>query len=80
MAVLMKEGKSPESSEMQKLIQRHYEWLKQFWTPDREAYIAWGEDYTGFEWKKFYQKYDAHHPRLAKYQREAMKVFAEENL
>lgn len=80
MADLLKEGKSPESPEMQKLIRIHYEWLKQFWIPDKESYIARGEDYTNFEWKKFYKKYDPHHPRLAKFQAEAMKVFAEENL
>lgn len=73
-------GKAADSDEMQELIRQHYDWLKQFWTPDREAYIARGEGYTEFEWKKFYKKFDPHHPKLASFQAEAMRVFAEKNL
>lgn len=70
----------PNSPEVQKLIRKHYEWLKNFWTPNRESYTQLGEGYTQFEWKKFFKKYDPDHPQLAMYLAEGMRVFAEKNL
>jgi len=77
---LMVEGFATTSPEVQRVIERHYAWIKRFWTPDRQAYIYLGKLYLGFEWKNFFGKFDPNHPRLAKFQAEGMKVFAEANL
>ena len=41
-----KKQASAGSSEVQKIIRNHYEWLKNYWTPDRSSYIGMGEGYT----------------------------------
>jgi len=77
---MMEKQVSPGSPEMQAIVRKLYEWVKQCWTPDRESFIGLGQMYTEFEWKKFFGKYDPDHPRLAKFIAEGMKVFAETNL
>ncbi|KAG6559140.1 TipAS antibiotic-recognition domain [Candidatus Rhabdochlamydia oedothoracis] len=37
---------SAGSAEVQKIIRRHYEWLKKYWTPNCESYAGIGEGYT----------------------------------
>src|SRR5262249_29221718 len=37
---LMGQGKGPDSREAQSVIRRHFEWLKQFWTPNRASYAG----------------------------------------
>lgn len=71
---------SPSSPEVQEGILRLYNWVKQFWTPDKESFPALGQMYTELEWKKFFEKYDAHHPKLAMFIAEGMKVFAQAEL
>lgn len=71
---------SPETLEVQKIIRRHYEWLKQFWTPDRDSYAGMGEGYAGFEWKDAFKSYDQEHPKFALFLARAMKIFADRNL
>lgn len=71
---------SSSSPEVQAMVQRLYNWVKQFWTPDKESFPALGEMYTELEWKKFFGKYDLHHPKLAKFVAEGMKCFAREKL
>lgn len=68
------------SPKVQKIIHRHYEWLKGYWTPDRISYPKLGEQYIGFEWKEAFEPYDPEHPKLAKFLAEAMKIFAEKEL
>jgi MerR family transcriptional regulator, thiopeptide resistance regulator len=68
------------SSEVQKIIHRHYEWLKGYWTPERNSYASLGEQYIGFEWKKAFEPYDSEHPKLAQFLAEGMKIFAEKEL
>lgn len=80
LANCLKGGASPSSPEVQKVVRKHYAWMKQFWTPDRASYTALGQIYTGFEWKKAFAPYDSNHPRLAKYLAAAMKIFAEREL
>lgn len=77
---LMGKKVSPSSSVVQALIQKHYHWIKRFWTPNKESYTALGQMYTEFEWKKFFEKYDAHHPKLALFLAEGMREFAEREL
>jgi DNA-binding transcriptional MerR regulator len=72
---------APASSpEVQKIIRRHYEWLKNYWTPDRTSYAGMGEGYTGFEWKDAFKAYDSEHPKLAGFLAEGIKIFAETEL
>lgn len=71
---------SADSQEVQKIIRRHYEWIKQYWTPDRESYIGLGQGYTGFEWKNAFETYDSEHPKFAQFLAEAMEVFANSKL
>ena len=77
---LLKKQMSVDSKEVQGVIRRHYEWLKQFWTPNRESYTGMGMGYTGFEWKKAFEVYDSHHPKLAEFLATAMKAFADREL
>ncbi|MCL9682647.1 MerR family transcriptional regulator [Legionella maioricensis] len=64
----------PEDKEVQDLIQRHYCWVKQFWTPNRESYISLGQMYL--EHTDFKSFYDNYHPKLAEFLVKAMNVFA----
>lgn len=70
-------GKSPESKEVQEVINLHYQWLKKFWTPDRESYAGHGQFILESDLKK---AYDVHHPELAKFISEAIQIYAEKNL
>ncbi len=72
---------SADSKEVQKVIQKHYEWLP--WTGascTKEAYTGLGQVYVEFEWKKAFAPYDSNHPRLAQFMAEAMKIFADRQL
>jgi DNA-binding transcriptional MerR regulator len=80
LAKLMKEKSSPGSKEVQEIIAHNYQWVKRFWTPDKESFTALGQMYMEFEWKKFFEKYDSEHPQLAKFIAEGMKYFAEKQL
>lgn len=80
LAGMMERRLSPDCSEVQAVIQSHYKWLKKFWTPDRQSYVALGQMYTELEWKKFFGKFDPNHPRLALFLADAMRVFAEREL
>lgn len=80
LAELWKQSFAPNSQLVQEVISRHYEWLKNYWKPDRESYINLGEGYKGFEWKKVFQSYDSEHPKFATFLAEGMQFFAENNL
>jgi DNA-binding transcriptional MerR regulator len=80
LATLRSKRLKPSSPEVQKVIRRHYEWLKNYWTPQKESYINLGEGYTEFEWKKAFELHDAEHPKLAQFFAEGIKVFATSEL
>lgn len=69
---------SPSSPEVQAIIKKHYLFTKNFWTPTKESYIGLGELYSSNE--DFVKFYDATHPKLLKFMKEAMKIFAEREL
>ena len=72
------ERKAPAtSSEVQGVIRRHYEWLKQFWTPTRESYTGHSQLIVDSELRNAYAK---HHPGLPEFASAAMRVFAEAEL
>lgn len=80
LAQLMQQGLLVASVEVQACIRQHYHCITTFWTPTRESFSTLGQMYTEFEWKTFFQPYDPHHPRLATFLAEAMKLFAEREL
>ena len=66
-----------DSREAQAVIRRHYEWLKQFWTPNRESYAGHSLLIMDSDLRKAYEAYD---PRLPDFAAAAMKIFAEKEL
>jgi DNA-binding transcriptional MerR regulator len=66
-----------ESPDVQRIIRRHYEWLKQFWTPTRERYTVHTLMITDSELRK---AYEAHHPQLPEFIAAGIKTFAEQEL
>lgn len=74
---LLKQGLPAESPEAQKVIRRHYEWLKQFWTPTRESYAGHSLLIVDSDLRKAYEEYDPHLPEFAGM---AIKAFAEHEL
>ena len=77
LVALMNRALPGESPEVQQVIRRHYEWLKQFWTPTRESYTGHSQMIEDSELRKAYA---ACHPRLPEYMSAAMKVFAKNEL
>lgn len=74
---LMNQSKSEESPEVQQVVRRHFEWLKQFWTPTRMSYSGHSQLVEDSELAK---AYEAYHPKLPKFMASAMRVFAEREL
>ena len=68
---------SAESREAQTVIRRHYEWLKQFWTPTRESYVGHSQMIVDSDLRK---AYEASHAELPEFLAAAIKVFAEKEL
>jgi MerR family transcriptional regulator, thiopeptide resistance regulator len=66
-----------DSDEVQGHIRRHYEWLKKFWTPNRESYSGHGRFLLESDLRKAYDKHD---PKLAEFMAEAIDIFAEREL
>lgn len=54
-AALMKKKRSANSSDVQKLIQKHYDWVKQFWTPNKKSYVQLGEMYSEDQYQAAYK-------------------------
>lgn len=69
---------SPSSAEVQKIIKKHYQMTKIFWTPTRETYIGLSQLYVSHP--DFVKFYDDIHPKLLTFLMEAMKIFAEKEL
>jgi len=71
-------GAEPSAPAVQELVRLHHQWVSNFWTPNREAYIGLGRLYA--EHQDFRKFYEAFHPKLADYLAEAMRVYAESRL
>jgi MerR family transcriptional regulator, thiopeptide resistance regulator len=65
------------SPEAQAVIRRHFEWLKQFWTPGRESYAGHSQLIVSSELRK---AYETHHPALPEFVSEGIRTFAEREL
>jgi len=66
-----------DSPDAQVVVRRHYEWLKQFWTPTRESYAGHSQLIMDSDLRK---AYEAHGQQLPEFAAAAMKVFAEREL
>ena len=73
----MKRKRSTDSPEVQLIIRRHYEWLKQFWTPKRASYVGHSQMIVDSALR---QAYEAHHPLLPEFLALAIQTFAEKEL
>ena len=75
LAQAMKSHLKPADIAVQALIQRHYDWVKNFWIPTKASYIGLADMYLDHpDYRDFYNNY---HPNLVEYLVEAMRVFAE---
>lgn len=78
LAELLKQAQKVDSDEVQELIQKHYDWVNNFWTPNQETYLGLAQMYLDHpDFRDFYNRF---HPDLAEYIVAAMKVFAKHNL
>jgi DNA-binding transcriptional MerR regulator len=73
----MKRKVEPAGAETQALVRRHFEWLKNFWTPNRESYLGHGQFLAESELRQAYDKFD---PGLAEYLGKAIAIFADREL
>ncbi len=65
--------KDPKNPDVQKLIEQHYEALRNFYEPNLDMYAGLAEMYVGDE--RFAAYYDKYRPGLAKFMRAAMLEF-----
>jgi hypothetical protein len=77
-AALMTGGHAIESTEIQHWIGKHYEFVCQFWTPNRIAYKSLALTYTMDP--AFRATYEAYEVGLAAYIQRAINVWADKNL
>jgi hypothetical protein len=77
-ADLMVAGNSVDSSEVQDWIGKHYEFVSQFWTPNRIAYKSLALTYTMDP--AFKATYEAYEPGLAAFIQKAINIWADANL
>lgn len=75
---LLQNNRKPDDLKVQALIKQHYQWVTNFWTPDKKSYIGLAELYCeNPDFQKYYSVYDT---KLAEYLAAAMREFAERNL
>lgn len=78
LAELFKAGLTADENKVQQVIARHYSWICEFWTPNKDAYINLGEMYVADP--RFAANYDKFAPGLAVFMRDAMRIWANANL
>jgi DNA-binding transcriptional MerR regulator len=75
---LIDAGKAPGDAEVLDVIDGHYRWISEFWTPNRESYTGLGNLYT--DDPRFRANFDKTDPRLAEFMRDAMAAYAQARL
>jgi DNA-binding transcriptional MerR regulator len=65
-----------DSQEVQAVIRRHYQWIKKFWTPNRESYAG----HSQLVLSDLSKAYETYHPKLPKFAAEAIQIFAKREL
>jgi DNA-binding transcriptional MerR regulator len=73
----MEQKQPKDAPEVQRIIRRHYEWLKLFWIPTRQSYTGHSQLIIDSELR---EAYEAHHLALPEFASTAMKVFAQKEL
>jgi DNA-binding transcriptional MerR regulator len=73
----MNRKQAADSREAQDIVRRHYEWLKQFWTPNRESYAGHSQLIEDSDLRK---AYEVHHAKLPPFLATAVRTFAEREL
>jgi len=77
LVALMGRKLSSDSRDVQEVIRRHHQWLKQFWTPTRESYAGHSQIIVDSDLRK---AYEAYHPQLPEFAAAAIRVYAEKEL
>lgn len=78
LAKVVTEDLAVDSDVVQQLIQQHYDWVNNFWTPNRATYKGLGQMYLDHpDYRIFYNRY---HPDLVEFLVEAMNIFADQKL
>ena len=77
-AALMTGGHSQDSEQVQHWIGKHYEFVCQFWTPNRIAYKSLALTYTMDP--AFKATYEAYEVGLAGFIQKAINIWADQNL
>ena len=77
LVALMGRQLADDSREVQGVIRRHHQWLRQFWTPTRESYAGHSQLIADSDLRK---AYEAYHPQLPEFLALAIMVFAKEEL
>ena len=77
LVALMGRQLASNSSEVQNVIRRHYQLLKQFWTPTRASYAGHSQLIVDSDLRK---AYEAYHAQLPEFTSAAIRVFAEKEL
>lgn len=72
MAQAIDRNEAVESTNVQSLVRKHFEWLKQFWTPNRESYEGHGHLIVDSELRKAYEVFA---PSLPEFMAQAIGVF-----
>ena len=67
-----------DDDRVQDIIAEHYRWVCNFWTPNSESYPGLGNLYA--DSPEFRAQFDAAHPRLAEFLRDAMSAYARTRL
>jgi MerR family transcriptional regulator, thiopeptide resistance regulator len=71
-------GKAPDDPAVLEVLDGHYEWLSQFWTPNQASYTGLGDLYA--DDPRFRANFDKTDPRLAEFMRAAMAAYARARL
>jgi DNA-binding transcriptional MerR regulator len=75
---MIEAGATADDPRVQEIIGRHFQVVSRFWTPNRESYTGLGQLYV--DSPDFKARYDAQHPELAEFMRDAMAVYARTRL
>ena len=69
---------NPKSEEVQALIHKHYQMIERFYDASKDVYMGLAQLYC--EHPDFKKYFEAHHPKMAEFIAEAMRVYAHKNL
>ncbi|WP_133129367.1 MerR family transcriptional regulator [Legionella yabuuchiae] len=78
LAECVKKQMPAQSTEVQQLIAKHYDWVCEYWTPNRETYKGLASMYGEYnEFSSFYQGY---HKDMVAFLQQAMTYYADTKL